>query len=270
MTYELVKVWADKWRKYMEFFFATREEISARNSGLLAQVEGNIARLSTKLVNVQHENQLLRERIQVEKSTKAKLQNKIEVNSLEIGAETDLELKLQQKTVELQLQLGERKRRLDRQLQKKATLKKAYIRVIEKYREMKSEHEQKENRRKAMQKKSLLEKRKRELEEAEQRAKAAESDPITKYRALLAAAGHGTFSERSRNIVGSGPTSFYQGPLVLGTEGPSPEQILVDNPQFDEGIWLENNIRTLLSTGNYTDDDPVIRSLRNQLRQLRC
>jgi hypothetical protein len=58
--------------------------------------------------------------------------------------------------------------------------------------------------------------------------------------------------------------------LVVGSESPKPDQILIDNPQFDEGIWLQNNIRTLLSTGNYTEDDPVIRSLKAQLRRMRC
>jgi hypothetical protein len=43
----------------------------------------------------------------------------------------------------------------------------------------------------------------------------------------------------------------------------------VESPKFEEGIWLENNIRTLLSTGNYTEDDPVIRGLRAQLQRIR-
>jgi hypothetical protein len=212
-------------------------------------------------------NTSLAEQIAQQKNRKTKLQNRIETTSLEISAEIDLELKLQQRAAELQVQLGESKRRLERQSEKKIKLKKAYIRLINQYKKLKEDEEAREYRRRALEKKSALEKQRKEREEEEKRAKEAENDPRNKYRALLAAAGH----IDGEDPVGGHPdrVMFYEGP----TEGgpgvvATGQQIIVDAPKYEECIWLENNIRTLLSTGNYTEDDAVIRGLRAQLSRI--
>jgi hypothetical protein len=253
------------WRAQLTSVAETKSEIDSRYDSIIARLESIFGTVSVKLATTKQECITLRENIDCQKSVKTRLQDRTEANHLEISAEIDLELKLQQHAAELQVHLGDARRRLDRQLEKKARLKKSYIRAINHYKKLKLEDEDRSNRERALQRKAFLLKRKKELEEEQQKAREEQNDPRNKYRALLAAAGHidPLYQKPTESLT------FYQGPLIQTEAAPTPDQIVVDSPQYDEGIWLENNIRTLLSTGNYADDDPVIRSLRSQLYKIR-
>jgi chromosome segregation ATPase len=254
------------WRDHVSSFERTRESIDDRYDALILQLETIHAALSNKLLLTKQKNGSLIDQIEQQKNRKTKLQNRAETTNLEVSAEIDLELKLQQRSAELHVQLGESQRRLERQLEKKVKLKKAYIRVINQYKKLKEDQEMREYRRHAFEKKAALERQRKEREEAERKAKEAEKDPRNLYRALLAAAGH---------IDGEDPmemrpdrVTFYQGPTIPDVAKPE-QQILVDPPKYEECVWLENNIRTLLSTGNYTEDGPVIRGLQAQLARIK-
>ena len=256
---------AKNWKGHVDRFAATKQDIDTQYDKLLMQLDTIRGQVGAKLTVIKKENAALKKRIDQLRLTKERLQNKAETNHIEVSAEIDLELKLQQRAAELQVQRGESRRRLEQQLEKKIRLKKAYLRNINQYKKLKQSEEDRQNKRKALRKRAILEQKKKEMEE--EAAKAKEEDPMNRYRALLAAAGH--ISVNDQGTKQETPTTFFQGPLVEPS-APRPDQIVIDNPQYDEGIWLENNIRTLLSTGNYTDDDPVIRGLRAQLCKLRC
>ena len=258
---------AKSWKEHVDRFAATKADIDSRYDNLLLQLDTIRSQVGAKLTVIKKENAALKKRIDQQRLMKERLQNKAETNHIEVSAEIDLELKLQQRAAELQVQRGESRRRLEQQLEKKIRLKKAYLRNINQYKKLKAAEEERQNKRRALRKKAMLEQKKKEMEEEAIRAKAKEDDPMNRYRALLAAAGH--ISVNDQGSKPETPTTFFQGPLIEPS-APRPDQIVIDNPQYDEGIWLENNIRTLLSTGNYTDDDPVIRGLRAQLCKLRC
>jgi hypothetical protein len=258
---------ASLWRTQLDNVARIKDEIDSRYDAIMTHLDASLGTLSNKLATARNEVIALRANVDRQKQIKARLQIKTDENQLEISAEIDLELKLQQHAADLQVQLGDSRRRLERQLEKKAQLKKSYIRLIAQYKKLKAEEEDREHHDKALHKRAALLKRKQELEEEQRRAKESENDPRNKYKALLAAAGH--IDACGAEAKPADSLTFYQGPLMQTDAPPRPDQILVDSPQYDEGIWLENNIRTLLSTGNYTDDDPVIRSLRAQLHQMR-
>jgi hypothetical protein len=249
------------WREHTTQIESVREQIDGRYDALICQLEAQYAAVSRHLLLFRQRNTSLASQIEETRSLKTKLQNQSETTNLEISAEIDLELKLQQRASELQVQLGDSRRRLGSQLEKKVKLKKAYLRVINQYKKLKDDDELRECRRKALVKKALLEQQRKEREEEEQRAKEAANDPRNKYRALLAAAGH----IDGEDPIGARPdcVTFYDGPTVAVAKAEQP--IVVESPKYQQCVWLENNIRTLLSTGNYTEDDPVIRRLKAQL-----
>jgi hypothetical protein len=263
---ESVREIGQKWRDHLARFAQTTDEVNDRYDSLILQLETTYSSVSSALSSAKQTNRSLSEERDQQKSLKTKLQNRNETTQLEIGAEIDLELRLQQRVAELHLQLGESQRRLECQVEKKVRLKKAYIRAINQYKRLKAEEELRENRRRAFEKRALLERKKKEREEEERRAREAGNDPRNKYMALLAAAGH---IDGDPLTTKPDQITFYQGAVLPGDAASRGEQIIVDSPKLEEGIWLENNIRTLLSTGNYTDDDPVIRGLWAQLQRIR-
>lgn len=264
---EKIKQISNNWQEQVTNFTKTKEAIDNRYVSLTLQLDSIYGQVSSKLATVRRQNAALKDKIELQKALKGRLQKRAETDHLEISAEIDMELKLQQRAADLHMQLGESKRRLERQLEKKIQLKKAYLRVINEYKRLKAVEEEREAKRAAQRKKAALLHKKKQMEEEEARRKAEESNPMNRYRALLAAAGHLDYN--NKGSTAQNPTTFYQGPMMVPQTAPKEDQIVVDSPQYDEGVWLENNIRTLLSTGNYTDDDPVIRGLRAQLCHLR-
>jgi hypothetical protein len=119
----------EKWRERLSDLNRTTDDIDDRYDSLILQLEKIDSSASSKLLSTKQTNRSLSEQIAQQKSLKTKLQNQNETTQLEIAAEIDLELKLQQRAAELHLQLGESQRRLERQVEKKVRLKKAYVRA---------------------------------------------------------------------------------------------------------------------------------------------
>ena len=269
------------WQQQLEKFTVQKKSVDSSYDEMIMKVDSILARMQNELSTVKKANAELKDQIERKQLKKAKLQTKTETDQLEVSAEIDIELKLQQRAAELHRQLGECKRRLDASLEKKIQLKKSYVRIINQYKKMKAMDEDRNIKKEALQKKIYLQKKKMEMEEEEKRKKEAENDPMNRYKSLLAAAGHIKFNaDPSPNIPSAPLTQIYNLDAPI-TKIYQPERCQMNNPEnqsahivydpqhCDEGIWLENNIRTLLSTGNYTDDDPVIRNLRAELAKLR-
>ncbi|OHT15183.1 hypothetical protein TRFO_14368 [Tritrichomonas foetus] len=279
------------WQEQLGRFSAQKKQVDTSYDDMAMKVDSILSKIQSELYQLKKNNAELADKIEQKKMIKNQLQTKKETTHLEVSAEIDIELKLQQRAAELHRQLGECKRRRDATLEQKIQLKKSYVRAINQYKKLKSIDEDRSAKKEAMQKKLYLQKKKMEMEEEERRQREAENDPMNKYKSLLAAAGHIKFNSKAftPTIEVAPLTKIYKtdAPItkIYQPEGARPQNhyqqqqnmiinsdagLVFDSPQNDEGIWLENNIRTLLSTGNYTDDDPVIRNLRAELARLRC
>lgn len=275
------------WMSLLSKFNAQKSQVDSSYEVLSSKINAILIKKQQELNEMKKSNLELKEKIERKRLFRNQLQVTNETKNIEISAEIDMELKLQQRAAELQRQLGDSRRRLDSAKEQKIQLKKSYIRVINQYKKLKKLNEEREVKKEALQKKLYLQKKQLEQEEEERLRIESENDPMNKYKALLAAAGHIKFNSSPsdstfmptyepaplKNIYRkeSSITRIYQPEGVLQDNiKKDPKIVVIDNPHNDEGVWLENNIRTLLSTGNYTEDDPVIRNLRAELARLRC
>ena len=281
------QVLQQSWMSLLSKFQAQKSLVDSSYEALSSKINSLLIKKQQELNELKKSNLELQEKIERKQLIRSKLQTSNETKNIEISAEIDMELKLQQRAAELHRQLGDSQRRLESAKEQKIQLKKSYIRVINQYKRLKQLNEEREIKKEALQKKLYLQKKKIELEEQERLRIESENDPMNKYKSLLAAAGHIKFNSNPsdndfrptlevaplKNIYKSESsiTRIYQPEGVLQNNiQKDPNVFVVDNVQNDEGVWLENNIRTLLSTGNYTDDDPVIRNLRAELARIRC
>lgn len=270
------------WFEQLDKFNSQKEKIDDAYDHMQSKIDNILMKLQHDLMQIKSSNADLLDQIEQKKALKASMQSKTENRQIEISAEIDMELKLQQRTAELHQQLGESKRLRDTAIAEEIKLKKGYIRLINQYKQFKLLFEEREAQKQAIQKKKYLQKKKQELEEEQKRKIEAENDPMNRYRSLLAAAGHIKVNDLDGEAIGNdssltklykkeGPiTHIYQPDQYIHQMQQNTGAYIIDSPQNDEGIWLENNIRTLLSTGNYTDDDPVIRNLKAELARIRC
>ncbi|KAH0791089.1 erythrocyte binding protein [Histomonas meleagridis] len=247
----LKKGWIDQMQNCVQ----QKELIDSRYDMISSKLEEIAYSLQSKIYEIKEKNQELNDSILSLKSQKQKIQAKRESNQLETSAEVDLELKLQQKAADLHHQINENKRKTEAIIEKKISLKKSYVRLIAQYKKLMEEIEASQNRQAAFRKKKALEMKKKHIEK-EQKQVENSDEQMNQYLSLLAAAGQINFANKSKLI-----TTVYQPPQSPKTES----RFVVDSPQYNECIWLENNIKTLLSTGNYTEDDPVIRQLQEKL-----
>lgn len=282
-----IDVLQQSWMTLLSKFNAHKSLVDSSYEALSTKINAILIKKQQELNELKKSNSEIREKIERKQIIRNKLQTTNETKNIEISAEIDMELKLQQRAAELHRQLGESRRRLDSAKEQKIQLKKSYVRVINQYKRLKRLNEEREIKKEALQKKLYLQKKQIEMEEQKRMQIESENDPMNKYKSLLAAAGHIKFnSNPSENDFRptlevapltnmyrneSSITRIYQPEGILQNNiQKDPNVFVVDNPHNDEGVWLENNIRTLLSTGNYTDDDPVIRNLRAELARLRC
>lgn len=253
------------WKKQQESFTTKANEFDSQLDNMQTRIENIYNTIYTKLSAVKNGNRIMEEKIEQQKALKRKLQQTSETNNIEISAEINLELQRQKRAAELHCAVAENKRLLDKSKREKVELKKKYLRAITQYNKLKAEEEERVRVKRALKKKAYLEQKLKEREEEERRAIQAENDPKNKYKALLAAAGH-IDGDSSVHQVETRAPLIYQ---PADTPAISDPRVIIETHETDDGLWLENNIRTLLSTGNYTEDDPVIRGLKAQLHRAR-
>lgn len=281
------QVLEQSWMALLSKFQAQKSLVDSSYEAISTKINALLIKKQQELNELKKSNFELQEKIERKRIIRNKLQATNDTKNIEVSAEIDMELKLQQRAAELHRQLGESKRRLESAKEQKIQLKKSYVRAINQYKRLKQINEEREIKKEALQKKLYLQKKQIEQEEQKRLRIESENDPMNKYKSLLAAAGHIKFNSnpsesdfkptlevspltnlyRSESSI----TRIYQPEGVLQSNiQKDPKVFVVDSAQNDEGVWLENNIRTLLSTGNYTEDDPVIRNLRAELARIRC
>ena len=233
---EITKKWNAKKSEFIQFSSATTSQYST----LLVKLESIHQTLANKLLKIKKECSEMEEDAKKLRSTIREKEEDRVRNEIDAKAEVDMEISMQRKSVELISQLNEIRGRIQVISESKINYKKKYIRIINEYKSIEREEEEEER------KKRLKAIKQKQKEEYERRLKEEKNEELPnplkqQYQSLLVAAGQ----------VHSDPK-----PSVLMIHEPTAD---------DEKLIIENNINTLLSTGNYTENDEIIKNLRAQL-----
>ena len=253
------------WNEKKINFLKNKSEYDESLDNLLQQAIAQQEEASYKLAEINQENEELSNRLEVLKLEKAQILTKGERKVIEKRSEVDLELNLQTKSVELNQKLNELQRNIDHETEEMRVFKKNYKRALEQYGKLREMVENEQIRKEVKRKKIELLKKQKEIEEKKAEEAKRKKDPLNKYKALLDAAG------QARNDGDKKPQRVFavdDGPLFPDVE--DDDGIIVqDYVDYDQEHGLETRIKLLLASGNYTEDDPVIRGLRKELAALK-
>jgi len=237
------------WSEYQKRIQNNINEVDELYEKNRISINDKIDSIKNKSIDVNSEVDFLKTRIEQLKIEKNKHSSKSNRKKTEKVAEIDLEIKLQSNVVDLHRKLEEKKREILRAKDKKLKYKKMYIRAIEEYEKIKKEEEDRYNKRIALQRKKYLIEKEKEKEIKKIKEEDKKNNPSGRYLSLLAAAGHSNIENVPVSIESPDTPDIPK------------KEMIVCHPNYEELSIIEKNIRTLLSTGNYHENDPVIRGL---------
>ena len=253
------------WNEKKMNFLKNKSEYDESLDNLLQQAIAQQEETSYKLAEINQENEELTNRLEVLKLEKAQILTKGERKVIEKRSEVDLELNLQTKSVELNQKLNELQRNIDHETEEMRVYKKNYKRALEQYGKLREMIENEQIKKDVKRRKIELLKKQKEIEQKKAEEAKRRKDPLNKYKALLDAAG------QARDDGDKRPQRVFaidDGPLSPDVE--EEEGIIVqDYVDHDQEDSLEARIKLLIASGNYTEDDPVIRGLRKELAALK-
>ena len=253
------------WNEKKMNFLKNKSEYDESLDNLLQQAISQQEETSYKLAEINQENEELANRLEVLKLEKAQILTKGERKVIEKRSEVDLELNLQTKSVELNQKLNELQRNIDHETEEMRVYKKNYKRALEQYGKLREMIENEQIKKDVKRRKIELLKKQKEIEQKKAEEAKRRKDPLNKYKALLDAAG------QARDDGDKRPQRVFaidDGPLSPDVE--EDDGIIVqDYVDHDQEDSLEARIKLLIASGNYTEDDPVIRGLRKELAALK-
>ena len=253
------------WNEKKMNFLKNKSEYDESLDNLLQQAIAQQEEASYKLAEINQENEELANHLEVLKLEKAQILTKGERKVIEKRSEVDLELNLQTKSVELNQKLNELQRNIDHETEEMRVYKKNYKRALEQYGKLREMIENEQIKKDVKRRKIELLKKQKEIEQKKAEEAKRRKDPLNKYKALLDAAG------QARDDGDKRPQRVFaidDGPLSPDVE--EDDGIIVqDYVDHDQEDSLEARIKLLIASGNYTEDDPVIRGLRKELAALK-
>ena len=253
------------WKIEKAKFMKVKSEYDDSLDQLLRDALSKQEEMSAKLVKINKENEDLANRLEQLRKEKQQFVTQDDRKVIEKRAEVDLELNLQQKSVELSQRLNQLQRNLDQETDEMKTYKKSYKRALDEYKQLKEIVEAAQIRKEVKLRKAELMKKQEELDKMKAEEMRRKKDPMNKYRAILEAVGHphsGNERPPRRVFAVDDDHMLYQ------CES-SDDLIVEDFPDVEQQQHIQTRIDQLLATGNYTEDDPVIRSLRKELAAVR-
>lgn len=236
-----------------------RSEMQKDFDQLIQKAEDAKRDLMIKLSEIEQENNELAERLERLKQQKATEQKKDETNEIQKRAEEDLETQLHSEIASLETEHNRLLREITEKKDKKVDLKKKYKRVKDTYEALLRRVKQIALDKEVKKKKKELEKINAENEQRMKEEAERKKNPINVYKNILYNAGYNN--------------ETYDIPIVVH-EIDDPVEInsmsgdLLDESEiYNEPNEINDQIRILLSTGQYTEADPIIRELKSLLKK---
>ena len=249
------------WKAEKAKFLKLKNEYDDSLDKLLQETLAKQEELTYQLATINKENQELTNRLEQLRKEKQQIIMQVDQRVIEKKAEVDLELNLQQKSVELSEKFNQFQRNLDQETHEMKTYKKNYKRALDEYKEMRQLVEAAQLKKEVKLRKAELLRKQQELDKKKAEEAQRKKDPMNKYKALLAAAGHTNDApERPPRRVFTIDDEMFD-----KNDGSDDGFIIHEYPDYEQEQHIQNRIDQLLATGNYTEDDPVIRSLRKEL-----
>lgn len=236
-----------------------RSEMQKDFDQLIQKAEDAKRDLMIKLSEIEQENNELAERLERLKQQKATEQKKDETNEIQKRAEEDLETQLHSEIASLETEHNRLLREITEKKDKKVDLKKKYKRVKDTYEALLRRVKQIALDKEVKKKKKELEKINAENEQRMKEEAERKKNPINVYKNILYNAGYNN--------------ETYDIPIVVH-EIDDPVEInsmsgdsLDESEIYNEPNEINDQIRILLSTGQYTEADPIIRELKSRLKK---
>lgn len=238
-----------RWREKAEEFSRQASVVDRKYDGVIRRVGQMTRRVSSCGEELKVLVEELKSRVDHLKEGNGRLARSVREKQLDKTAEDGLEMELQETLSELHSRRGELERELVAISRETIELKKGYAGVIREYKDLKEEESGMRVGRKVEKKREVLEEREKVEERNERKEeREGEREEEDSYQALLQAAGH-------KGDVGEG--------IRVGREGRGKERSGGETLRKVSSSVLESNIQILISTGNYTEDDPVIKYIRD-------
>ncbi|EAY13910.1 erythrocyte binding protein, putative [Trichomonas vaginalis G3] len=226
---------------------------------LIKKAEDSKREIMARISDLELENNELHdklERLSQQKMSQLKKDENLEIQK---RAEEDLETQLHSEIAALETKKNEYLRLVSQQREIKLDLKKKYKRVKDTYEALLKKVKQMAIDKEVKRKQKDLEKINAEMQRKKKEEEERKKDPINSYNNFLYNAGYSN--------------EPYDIPIVVHEIDEPMEILSMSGDSLEESVFegepnvIDDQIRQLLSTGQYTESDPLIRELRSRLKK---
>lgn len=283
------------WKIRNEQIERSKKSVDMQYESLLTRLEGIISSIETNTLSVKEEIKNLQDQISKNKKTIGRAKVAQELRETDESSEIGIELRLQMQVDELKKRIQSTNSQASIIFERANEYESKYLKILNKKQRI---QEQKEAERQLKETRYILNQKLNEFKEKikqehlnldedlrkirEMRESLIHPPPPQRsaqdeYRKYLMEAGQWVDQHQMSFMKGDGNSLYISEHDILNN---SEDSNVPDEPPFygitkqmnqqtlDQIEFLENNIRTLLSTGNYHEDDAIIKQIRNQIETL--
>lgn len=283
------------WKLKCDEMDRSKKSVDIQYESLLTRLEGIISATEAKIIHTREESKKIRDEISNMKKSIGQSKAAIELRETDESSEIEIELRLQMQVNELKQRLQYARAETANANDKFANYKSMYLKVINKQRKIQERRENEKNlheirydlneslklfkERIAKEHLNLDEdlRKLREMRENLIHPKPPKKSPQEEYRKYLLEAGQWV-DEHQASFMRTDENAIYlkEPELIEDSDSNLPvnDNFTHISQNLDENVLdqielLENNIRILLSTGNYKEEDALISNLRKQIEELK-
>lgn len=283
------------WKMRCDEMERSKKSVDIQYESLQARIEGIISTAQSQILMAREKSKSLREEISNLKKSIGQSKAALELRETDESSEIEIELRLQMQVDGLKEKLQKVHDETSNVNARFANYKSMYLKVINKQRKIQERRENVKNlnelrydlndslklfkERIAQEHLNLDEdlRKLREMRENLIHPKPPKKSPQEEYRKYLLEAGQWV-DEHQASFMRTDENAIYlnEPDIIEDSDSNIPvnDHFSRISQNLDENIldqieFLENNIRTLLSTGNYKEDDALIIRMRKQIDDLR-
>lgn len=283
------------WKIRSDEIERSKKSVDIQYESLLTRLEGIISTTESQVIMAREKSIKLRETITNFKKSISQSKAAFELRETDESSEIEIELRLQMQVEELKKRLQNVHEETSNVNARFANYKSMYLKIVNKQRKIQEKRESEKNlnelrydfnesmklfKAKTAQEHRNLDEDLRKLREMRENLihpKPPKKSPQEEYRKYLLEAGQWVDEHQASFMKTDENAIYFNEPGLINdsdSDIPVHEHFSRISQNYDENVldqieFLENNIRTLLSTGNYKEDDALIIQMRKQIDDLR-
>ncbi|OHS94081.1 hypothetical protein TRFO_39718 [Tritrichomonas foetus] len=280
------------WKQKLDDVERSKSTVDFQYESLQTRLENIATAVEVKTASIREENKKLKDDISNMKKSIGRAKAAIELRECDESSEIEIELRLKMQVEELRMRLQNTQNETDSLNERMQNYKSMYLKIENKkhkIQERRDNVEELKNTRldlndmladfknKIAQEQKNLDNDLRKLREMRENLihpPPPKRTPQEEYRKYLMEAGQWV-DEHQMSFAKTNDSVLYMNDENNSSDSNLPvnDHFSVINQKLDDATlekieFLENNIRTLLSTGNYKEDDPLISNIRKQINDL--